>query len=163
MKEVALCGRVDLGSSLPLDQNFQEQGEKIEILLGGWQRKRIDLEILGLQADAHIRSPEQLCEAFKASTQIEDEGVRSIFLQVRDEEIQEKRFPGAGPAENHGVSHIPVMEVQEVRRVMVGLENRKIFLPKMRVARLATVQGEEKREVGIVGVEQVQGAQVESM
>src|SRR5580700_1114025 len=114
MKEVALRGGVDLGSSLPLDQNFEEQREEIEILFGGWQRKRVDLEILRLQADAHIRSPEQLREAFKTSTKIENEGMRSIFLQVGDEEIQEKGFPGAGPAENHGVSHIPVMKVQEV-------------------------------------------------
>src|ERR1019366_10612599 len=33
----------------------------------------------------------------------------------------------------------------------------------MEVARLATVKGEEKREIRIVGVEQIQGAQVEDV
>ena len=37
-------------------------------------------------------------------------------------------FPGAGSAENHGVGHIAVMKIQVVGRVVVGLENREIFL-----------------------------------
>jgi len=44
------------------------------------------------------------------------------------------------------------MKVQEVRRVVVGLQDRKILLPEMRVARFATVKGEKKREIRIVGV-----------
>ena len=58
VEEVALGGRIDLGSSLPLDQDFQEQSEKIEIPLRGRERKRIDLKILGFQADANIRAAE---------------------------------------------------------------------------------------------------------
>ena len=46
---------------------------------------------------------------------------------------------------------------------MVGLKDRKIFLPEMRISRLATVKGEEKREICIVGVEQIQGTQVEDV
>ena len=40
-------------------------------------------------------------------------------------------FPGARSPENHGVGHIAVMEIQEVRRVVVGLEDGEIFLPEM--------------------------------
>jgi hypothetical protein len=40
---------------------------------------------------------------------------------------------------------------------VVGLKDRKIFLPEMLVVRLAPMKGEEKREVRIVGVEQIQG------
>src|ERR1700680_3455253 len=47
--------------------------------------------------------------------------------------------------------------------MVVGLKNREILLPEMEVARLATVKGEEKREIRIVGVEQIQGAQVENV
>ena len=43
-----------------------------------------------------------------------------------------KRFPGARSPENHGVGHIAVMEIQEVRGVVVGLKDREIFLPEMR-------------------------------
>src|SRR5208283_5283354 len=70
---------------------------------------------------------------------------------------------GTGSSENHGVRHIAVMEIQVVRRVVVGLKDRQILLPEMEVARLATVKGEEKREIRIVGVEQVQGTQVEDV
>src|SRR5258708_35354390 len=55
------------------------------------------------------------------------------------------------------------MEIQEVRGVVVGLQDGEIFLAEMDVARLATVKGEKKREIRIVGVEQIQGTQVEGV
>ena len=155
------------GSSSPalwsLNQHFQEESEEIEIFLRRWQRKRIDLEILGFKADANIRAAEKLCEAFKAPAQIEDERVRIVFLEIGDEEIQQERFSGTRSPENHGVGHIAVMEIQEVGGVVVGLKNREIFLPEMAIPRLATVKGEEEREIRIIGVEQIQGTQVEDV
>jgi hypothetical protein len=47
--------------------------------------------------------------------------------------------------------------------VVVGLKDREIFLPEMAISRLATVKGEEKREIRVVGVEQIQGTQVEDV
>src|ERR1700690_4032443 len=47
--------------------------------------------------------------------------------------------------------------------MVVRLQDREILLPEMAIPRLATVKGEEKREIRIVGVEQIQGAQVEGM
>src|ERR1019366_7944849 len=111
VEQVALGGRVELARLLPLDQHFQEEREESEIFLRRWQRKRVDLEILGFQADANIRAAEKLREAFKASAQIENERVRIVFLKVGDQEIQQERFPGARPPENHGVCHIAVMEI----------------------------------------------------
>ena len=84
--------------------------------------------------DANIRAAKKLSQAFKASAQIEDERVRIVFLQIGDEEIQQERFSSARAAENHGVGHVAVMEVQEVRRVVVGFKNREIFLSKMAVS-----------------------------
>src|ERR1700756_4927036 len=55
------------------------------------------------------------------------------------------------------------MKIQEVRGVVVGLQDREILLPEMAVSRLATVKGEKKREIRVVGVEQVQGTQVVSV
>ncbi len=66
---------------------------------------------MGFQADANIRASEELREAFKAPAQIEDEGMRIVFLKIGDEEIKEERFPGTGSPENHGVGHIAVMEI----------------------------------------------------
>src|SRR5260370_163709 len=86
-----------------------------------------------------------------------------IFLQVGHEKIQSERLACASPTENHGVRHIAVMQIQEVRCVVVGLKNRQIFLAKMRVLTLATVEREEKREVGIVRVKKVEGTQIKKM
>ena len=44
--------------------------------------------------------------------------------------------------------------------MVIGFKDREILLPEMRIARLATVKGEEKREIRVVGVEQIQGTQV---
>src|SRR6266436_5486264 len=89
--------------------------------------------------------------------------MRIVFLEIGDEEIQQERFPRARSAKNHGVGHIAVVEIQEVRGVVVGLEDREILLPEMEVARLATVKGEEKREIRIIGVKQIQRTQVEDV
>ena len=92
--EFALGGRVEFAWPLALNQDFQEEREEIEILLGGRQRKRIDFEILGFEADADIGAAEKLREAFKAPAQVEDERVRLVFLEIGDEEIQQETiFP----------------------------------------------------------------------
>src|ERR1019366_4100684 len=50
-----------------------------------------------------------------------------------------------------------------VGSVVVGLQDREILLAEMEVARLATVKGEEKREIRVVGVEHVERTQVEDV
>jgi hypothetical protein len=47
--------------------------------------------------------------------------------------------------------------------MVVGLQNREIFLTKMAIPRLATVKGEKEREIRVIRVEQIQGAQVEDV
>src|SRR5205823_3183416 len=64
---------------------------------------------------------------------------------------------------NHGVGHIPVMKIQEVRCVVVSFKDGEILLPKMRIARLATVKSEEKRKIRVVGIEQIERTQVEDV
>ena len=54
------------------------------------------------------------------------------------------------------------MEVQKVRSVVIGFENREIFLAQVPVLRLATMEGEEKRIVSVVRVEQIHGTEIES-
>ena len=76
VEEIAFGGRVEFARPLPLNQDFQEESEEIEIFLRRRQRERVDLETLGFQAHANIGAAEKLREAFKAPAQIEDEGVR---------------------------------------------------------------------------------------
>src|ERR1700675_3638009 len=80
VEEVAFGSRVELARPLSLNQHFQEEGEEIEIFLRRWQRKRVDLEILGFKPDANIRAAEKLREAFEAPSEVEDEGMRLVLL-----------------------------------------------------------------------------------
>src|SRR5271168_1972716 len=111
MKEIAFDGRVEFACPLPLNQDLQEESEEVEVFLRRRQREWVDLEILGFEAHADIRAAKQLREALKAPAQIEDEGVRSIFLKIGDEEIQKETFARARPAENHRVRHVAVVEI----------------------------------------------------
>lgn len=56
--------------------------------------------------------------------------------------------------------NLAVMQVEIVGRGVVRLQNCKILRGKMWVRLLAWVNGEKKRQVGIVGVEQVHLAKV---
>ena len=143
-----------------MNQDFQEESEEIEIFFRRRERKRIDLEILGFEAHADIRSAEKVCETFKTPAQIENKRMGFVFLEVGDEEIQEKRFAGARPAQDHAVRHIAVMQVQKVWRVMIGFKDREVFLAEMPVARLTSVERKEKREIRVVGIEQIQITEV---
>jgi hypothetical protein len=58
------------------------------------------------------------------------------------------------------VGHVVMMEVEKVRRVVVRLEDRQIFLTKMPVLRLATVESEEKGIIRVIGIEKIQRTKV---
>ena len=96
-----------------------------------------------------------MCKALEAPAQVKDERPRFVFLEIGDEKIQKERFASTCAPENHGVGHVVMMEVQEVRCVVVRFENCQIFLTEMPVPRLATVKGEEKRIIGVVGIEKI--------
>ena len=134
--EIAFCGRIKLGRPPALDQHLQENSEEIEVFLRGRKREGIDFEIPGREANAHVGAAEQLGQAFKASAQIKDEGVRRILLHAGDQKIQQERLARAGTPQDHGVRDVTVMEIQEIRRVMIGLEDRQILRAEMAVARI---------------------------
>jgi len=56
-----------------------------------------------------------------------------------------------------------MMEVEKVRRVVVRFEDRQIFLTKMPVLRLATVESEEKGIIRVIGIEKIQRTKVKSV
>src|SRR6266849_8420156 len=56
-----------------------------------------------------------------------------------------------------------MMEVEKVRRVVVCFEDRQILLTQMAILTLATVKGEEKRIIGVVGIEKIKRPEVKSV
>ncbi len=156
MIEIAFGRGIQLAGPLALHQDLEKQREEIEIFLGGRERKRIDFEILRFQAHANIGAAEQLRQAFKTSAQVENEGVRCVLLETGDQEIEQKRLPRAGSPEDHGVRDIAVMEIQKIRRVVIGLKDRQILRAQVPVADFARIERKQKREVRVVGVRQIQ-------
>src|ERR1700733_7424877 len=112
----------------------------MEILFCWLQRERIDFEISGFQAYTDVGTAEQLGEAFKAPAEVENECVRLVFLEIRNDEIQQETFSSPGSPQDHGVGDVSVVKIQKVRCSMIRLQDREVFLPKMRVPRLATVK-----------------------
>ena len=85
----------------------------------------------------------------------ENEGPRVVLLEIGNEEVQKKRFASAGAPKNHGMGDVALMKVQEVRGVVIRFENCQIFLTKVRVLTLATVESEEKGIIRVVGIEKI--------
>src|SRR5580658_7016442 len=94
-----------------LQQNLHKQGKKVEILLRRRKRERIDPEVRRIDSYLHVRTAEKLREAFETAAEVKNECPRIIFLEIGDKKVQKERFSGSGSSENHGVGHIPVMEV----------------------------------------------------
>src|SRR6266851_1414168 len=102
-------------------------------------------------------------KALEAPAQVKDERPRFVFLEIGDEKVQKEGLASTSASKNHGMGDVVVMEVQEVRCVAVRFENRKILLTEMPVLKLATVKGEEKRIICVVGIEKIQRTEVKSV
>src|SRR6266851_157008 len=161
--EVSLLGGVQFDWRCALKQDLCKQSKEIEVLLRGRERERVDSEVRRIDANPHVGAAEEMCKALEAPAQVENKRVRVVFLQVGDEEVEEERFASTSAPKNHGMGDVVVMEVQEVRGVVVRFENRKILLTEMPVLRLATVKGEEKRIICVVGIEKIQRTEVKSV
>src|SRR5437879_11260818 len=83
-----------------------------------------------MDSNLYITPAKQFGQTLEASAQIEDKRPGIVLLEVADEKIQQKRFPGARAAENHGVRDVAVMKLQTVRRGAERFEGReKLFIP----------------------------------
>src|ERR1700675_4247132 len=64
-----------------LQQHLHKQGEKIEIFLGRRESERIDPEISGVDSYLHVRTSEELREAFETASHVKNECPRVVFLE----------------------------------------------------------------------------------
>ena len=55
------------------------------------------------------------------------------------------------------------MQIQVVRRALIGFEHRQVFLLQMAVDLVPGVQGKEQGIVGVVSVENEQGPEIEGI
>src|SRR6185437_13851020 len=130
--------------ALGFGQHANEERQKIQVVPRCRQGKRIDLEVTGFDADLQVRACKEPRQAAETPSQVEDERVRLVFLQVGDQKIQQERFARSGAAENDSVRHIPVVQIQEIGRLMAGFEDRQIFSLEVPVFWFTRVQREEE-------------------
>jgi len=154
--------RVELADGAA-EKNFDEKGQEIEIGLGRRETKGIDGEAGGFEAYPQVRAAKQPRETFETSAKVKNESEGIVFLEIRNQKIQEKGFAAAGAAENHGVSDVAIVKIQKVGRAVVGFEYSEVLLPELVVARFARVQREHKRQVSVIGVEKIKVAKVEGV
>src|ERR1700686_5577154 len=94
-----------------LQQNLHKQGKKIEVLLRRRKRERINPEVRGVDPYLDVRTAKKLRETFETPAEVKNECPRVVFLKISDKKVQKERFPGSSSPENHGVGHVPVVEV----------------------------------------------------
>src|ERR1700674_5586722 len=109
--EIPFLAGFQVGWRRALQQNLHKQGKKIEILLRRRKRERIDPEVGGVDSNLHVRTAEELREAFETAAEVKNECPRVIFLKIGDKKVKKERFSGSGSPENHCVGHVPVVEV----------------------------------------------------
>lgn len=78
-----------------------------------------------------------------------------------DQEVQQERFARAGRADDQRVCDVLMVQVEVIRGRLVGFEEGEIFAAEVPIRLLSCVNSEQKREVGVIRVEQVLSTQVE--
>src|SRR5207302_4450333 len=97
-----------------------------------------------LGAHLQISAAEELRNAAEAPTQIEDESIGTILLQVRYQEIDEERLPRSSAPQDNRVRRVLIMQVQKIRSAVIGLQHCQIFRIQMLVAALSGVEREQE-------------------
>ncbi len=133
-----------------LDQHAEEAEEELQVLFARFKRERIDGEVARLLANVQVRAAEDRRQRLEAAADVEDERQRRILLRILQDEVAEVDFAGARHSEDERVGNFAVVQVEEVRRAVVGFKHGKVLRAEMRVRLLAGQDRKQKREVGIV-------------
>src|SRR5580692_9594723 len=80
-----------------------------------------------------------------------------------EKEINAEALAAARGSQNERMGDVLIVQIEEVRRAVVGLKDSQVFRPEMRIQRLAPVMRKKKGQVRIVGVEQPQSPEIVGM
>ena len=114
-----------------LDQHAEEAEEELQVFLGLRQRERIDGEVARLLAGVQVRAAEDRRKRLEAAADIEDEGQRRVLLRILQQKIRQIRLPTTRHPEDQRVGNLAVMQVQKVRRAVVGFEHGQVLRAEM--------------------------------
>src|ERR1700733_6865795 len=143
-----------------LNEHAEEAEEKLQVLFGLRQREGVDGEVLRFLPHIEIRAFKYRRKRLEAAADIEDEGQRLVLLCVLQQKNAQIRLATTAHPENKGVGNIAGMQVEIVWRTVVGFEHTQVLRAEMRVRLLAGKDRKQKRQIGVVRVQQIQLAKV---
>src|SRR5208337_1262711 len=143
-----------------LNEHAEEAEEKLEVLFGLRQREGVEGEVPRFLTHIEIRALEYRRKGLEAAADIEDEGQRIVLLRVLQQKNAKIALATAGHAENQGMRNVASMQVEEVWRAVVGFDDCQVLRAEMRVCLFAGKDRKQKRQVGVVRVQEIQPAEV---
>src|ERR1017187_9596282 len=125
------------------------------------QTERVDGELAMCESHPPRAAAEQRGQLFVTPAEIEDHGDGVVLLRMRDDEVEQERLPRAGRALDEGVTDVVMVEVPEIWRLVLGLEDREALAASELGARARSgVERKEKAQVRDIGVEDSQTPEV---
>ena len=158
--QLAVLGVAQAVAVGAFEQHADERVEEVQVLRRRVERERVDADVLVTQAQREVAAVEERRELPVAVPEIEDDRQRVVLLRVHHQEVQQEALAAAGRAEHERVPDVVDVQVEVVRRLVLGLEDRQRLRVQVRTARLARVQREEEAQVGVVRFEQRQATEV---
>src|SRR5208282_5172841 len=138
----------------------EEAEEKLQVLFGLRQREGANGEVARFLTHIEIRALEYRRKRLEAAADIKDESQRLVLLRVLQQKNAKIRLATACHAENQGMGNVAGVQVEKVGRAVVGFDDCQVLRAEMRVRLLSGKDRKQKRQVGVVRVQEIQLAEV---
>src|ERR1700722_12811187 len=146
-----------------LNEYSEEAEEKLQVLFGLRQREGVDREVPRFLTHIEIRALEYRRKGLEAAADIKDESERLVLLCVLQQKNAQIGLATTAHPENKGVGNVAGVQVEIVGSTVVGFEHSQALGAEMCVRLLAGKDGKQKRQVGVICVQQIQLAEVEGI
>ena len=139
-----------------LNEYAEEAEEKLQVLFGLRQREGVDGEVPRFLTHIEIRALEYRRKRLEAAADIKDESQRLVLLRVLQQKNAKIGLATARHPENQGMGNVAGVQVEEVGRAVVGFDDCQVLRAEMRVRLFTGKDRKQKRQVGVVRVQQIQ-------
>src|SRR3984885_1572388 len=144
-----------------LNEYSEEAEEKLQVLFGLRQREGVDGEVPRFLTHIEIRAFEDRRKRLEAAADIKDESQRLVLLCVLQQKNAKIGLPTARHPENQGMCNVAGVQVEKVGGAVVGFDDCQVFRAEMRVRLFTGKDRKQKRQVGVIRVQQIQLAKVQ--
>ena len=82
------------------------------------------------QTELEVAATQEPGQLAVAVAEVEDHRERVVLLRVGQQEVEQEALAAAGGAEDEGVADVADVEIEVVRRLVPGLEDRERMAPR---------------------------------